>query len=134
MKPSRSIPLSLKVVAYLFIIIGVLSLLEVVLAILVYRISINIGIIGIFIGIGLLRLSPLAYTWAKIFTCINFIYLLSLIVLFLTRYQELRLLNQNIATAPLYYVLPSSIAAISLVGWQYFVLVSRKVKRLFAKE
>ena len=49
MLPPRPIPQPLKIVAYLFIIGGVLSVLDVVLSLLNGKIKIDFGVLGIFI-------------------------------------------------------------------------------------
>ena len=54
--PPESIPGELKVVAWLFIGFGILSGLEVLWSLTAGRISLNLGLLGIFVGIGLLRL------------------------------------------------------------------------------
>jgi hypothetical protein len=63
----RPIPQPLKIVAYLFIIGGICALLEVIFALASNRISINFGVLGIFIGRGLLRLNPRSLAWAMFF-------------------------------------------------------------------
>lgn len=55
MNPPR--PKALTVVAWIFIIGGVAVAIEILLALLRQHLSLNLGVIGIFIGLGLLRLS-----------------------------------------------------------------------------
>ncbi|NLE37072.1 MAG: hypothetical protein GX621_03510 [Pirellulaceae bacterium] len=50
-------PLPLRIVAFLFILLGVLSATEIVLSLIKGRFNLDIGVLGIFIGRGLLRRS-----------------------------------------------------------------------------
>ncbi len=64
-----SLPLALKIVAVLFILGGISTAIEIVLSLMMGHININFGLLGIFIGIGLLRRSngwracALVFTW-----------------------------------------------------------------------
>ena len=51
------IPLSVKLVAFFFILVGVLSAVEIGIALVDGRVSLQLGVVGIFIGRGLLRRS-----------------------------------------------------------------------------
>jgi hypothetical protein len=63
----RPIPPALKIVAWLFIIGGIFAVIHVIVSLMSGRISINLGVFGIFIGRGLLRLNPRAFAWAMFF-------------------------------------------------------------------
>lgn len=57
-------PLPLTIVAWLFIIAGIFSAWEMVSGLWQGRLSLNLGVLFIFLGRGLLRLRPAAHTWA----------------------------------------------------------------------
>lgn len=128
---SNSIPQSLKIVAYLFIITGLLSAFEIVQALFNNEVSINIGILCFFIGIGLLNLAPIARTWAIVYLVFGSILLFLFIVLLFTQPSSLKLLELDISLIPLYFVLPIWVIIAGLTYWQYQVLSSAKIKRLF---
>src|SRR5882724_12731902 len=65
--PNR-IPVALKVVAWIFILSGIWAAFDVLTALANGNLSINFGVLSFFIGLGLLRLSPVWRTWALIFT------------------------------------------------------------------
>jgi hypothetical protein len=53
-------PLALKIVAYLSIFYGISSIIDIISSLLTNRVSFNLGVIELFIGLGLLRGSK---TW-----------------------------------------------------------------------
>ena len=57
--PSQQIPTSLKVVAALFILSGVSSVIDIFVSMAYGNINFNFGVLGLFIGFGLLRAQPL---------------------------------------------------------------------------
>ena len=81
------IPVSLKVVAVLFILGGIHSVIEVVLDLMQSKININFGVLGLFIGPGLLALRRGWRTCALVFTWIALIFLpiLTVIMFFWVR-------------------------------------------------
>lgn len=124
---------SLKIVAYIYTIFGVASILEIILALYEPRISINIGVFCLLIGIGLLRLSPLAYTWAKVYVYLIAVFLFIFIVLFWVQYPNINLLNANIETIPRFLVVIGWVIAIGITYWVHRILNKTEVKRLFNK-
>src|SRR5437762_3541841 len=68
MRRHDNIPASLKIVAWLFILFGISSAIEIVVAIFQGRLSFNFGVVGIFVGRGLLRLQPGWRTCALVLT------------------------------------------------------------------
>jgi hypothetical protein len=65
---TQIIPTSLKLVAYLFVFSGFSSLLGILLNLFAGKISVQLGVLGIFIGFGLLRLEERWRIWALAFT------------------------------------------------------------------
>ena len=84
MYEKRNIPVSLKIVAILFILGGINSVIEIIVAIANSRININFGVLGLFIGPGLLALRPGWRTCALVFIWIALIFIpiFSVLVLF----------------------------------------------------
>ena len=127
----QPIPKPLKVVAYLFIIGGIFAVIEVIMALLNSRISINFGILGIFIGQGLLRLNPHSLSWAMFFVWLGLIFTPIAAVLFLFTPGNLNMFGVNAGQAPPGLGFIFSIAAFALVYWEYTVLTKRQIRQLF---
>ena len=62
MNPQR--PLSLTIIAWLFIIVGLFSVLDIISGLWQQHFTLNLGVVSIFIGRGLLKLRPAALSWA----------------------------------------------------------------------
>jgi hypothetical protein len=73
MDSNQSAPTSLKIVAWLFILGGICSLMEVLVSLMRRWIDLNFGVLGLFIGRGLLRFSPGWRTCALVFLWIALI-------------------------------------------------------------
>ena len=56
--PRPPLPLSLKIVGWLFIVFGTLSAVDIITSLVAGKLNLNFGVLQIFIGWGLLRLSP----------------------------------------------------------------------------
>src|SRR5262249_43519335 len=71
-RPLWRVPLSLRVVAWLFIAEGILAFVRIVIGCLFQgTVSLDVGIFAFFVGRGLLRLSPGSRRWALIFSGIS---------------------------------------------------------------
>ena len=68
-------PRSLKIVAYLFLIGGIFSVIDTVVELFIGRLSFNLGVLIIVIGLGLLRFNPRSLAWAMFFTWIGLVFL-----------------------------------------------------------
>jgi len=73
MNEERRLPASLKAVAILFIIGGIFCAIEVIVSLTLGRININLGVLGLFIGPGLLALRSGWRTCALVFIWIALI-------------------------------------------------------------
>lgn len=133
MNIARPIPASLKVVAAIFILSGVCSLLEVAISLLNGRISFNFGVLGVFIGIGMLRLTPIWRTWALIFVWIELIVAPIGGFLFLTATTPLtyQLFGITFGQASKVAGIIAALVVFLLALWQYRVLTRRDVRSLF---
>ena len=75
MKTPKQAPLAFKIVAALFIVSGIYAALEVLVSLANSRIYLNFGVLGIFIGLGLLRFRRGWRTCALVFTWIALVLL-----------------------------------------------------------
>ena len=66
-------PVSITVIAWVFIAFGILAAIDIVWSLFLRRLSLNFGVLGIFIGHGLLRLSNTARIWALVFIWVQLI-------------------------------------------------------------
>lgn len=114
-----AMPVDLKAVAWVFIAFGILAGIEIVMAMADSRISINFGVLGIPVGIGILRLSPgwricgLVLLWLTMILC-GIVGLMSLFG------------GALLATL-------LALAFFALARWQYGVLTRDNVRRLFVR-
>jgi hypothetical protein len=130
----RQLPTSLTVVAVLFIIGGVLAVLDIIASLTQHRIEFNFGVLGFFIGPGLLRLSRGWRTCALVFTWIGLIvtpiFLLALFdapgPLFFT------FLGTPAGTVPKMLWMVFIVSMFLLCLWQYRVLTREDVRELFS--
>jgi len=131
----------LKVVAWVFIAQGIFAALEIISQLLVRQISINLGIIAIFIGIGLLKLTPGWRTVALVYLWIGFILIpvfSGLLVFAAVAGGNLTFKLFGVAVAqpgPLFLaIFIAVIAAVyALMIWQYRVLRDSGIRALFQK-
>ncbi|MFH5802851.1 hypothetical protein [Alienimonas sp. DA493] len=132
----RPLPTALKVVAWLFIITGALAAWDVLAALLNGRISLNFGVLGLFIGPGLLRLSSGWRTCGLVLLWIEMI-LIPLAILALVASGgplDVTLSGEPAGEAPLLVGLGVVGALLALVVWEYRVLTRPDVRRLFELE
>ena len=131
---SPSIPVLLKVVAWIFIIGGVLACIEIVVALMNEHVNINIGVLGLFIGPGLLKLRrswrtcALAYLVIALIT-IPIITLLSLVAP--ASEFGICIFGQPLGRAPMELVLVIAIGSFSLGAWVLWVLTRPQIRALF---
>lgn len=128
----QPVPQLLKIVAYLFIIGGICAAIEVVMALLESRISINLGVLGLFIGQGLLRFNPRSRAWALFFIWLGLIIMPIAAVLFLFTPGDWNFFGMKAGQAPPGVGFVFSSALFALTYWQYKVLTNREIRRLFA--
>jgi hypothetical protein len=133
MTESRLIPTSLKVVAVLFVLSGLSSLVEVIYSLGHGNLSINIGVLGLFIGPGLLRLSRGWRTWALVFTWLAIIVTPIAAVAFLAAQGpiEFRLFGRRVSDAPTALGVGMAALVFLVALWQYRVLTRPDVRALF---
>jgi len=133
MNATQSIPTSLKVVAALFILGGILSLIEIIVSLMNHRISFNFNVLGLFIGAGLLRCSPTWRGWALAFTWLALIGvpLVGLIFLAAPGPLDFRFFGQDMGQVPKSAWFALAVPAFLIAVWQYRVLTRPEVRTLF---
>ncbi|MBW3635029.1 MAG: hypothetical protein KY445_01025 [Armatimonadetes bacterium] len=126
----RPIPQSLQIVAWLFIVGGIFAAINMVVSLLAGRININLGVLTVFIGQGLLRLNPHSLTWAMVSIWLGLVLTPFTAVMFLFNPGDVKIFGLNAGQAPpgLGFVL--SVAAFALIFWQYRVLTSHQIRQL----
>ena len=129
----RAIPQPLKVVTWLFILSGICAAIEIVFLLLAGHININLGVLSIFVGRGLLRLNPRALTWAMFFTWLGLIFMPIFIAISFFKTANLSFLGLPLGPAPSGLTFVMGIAAFALIYWQYTVLTRPKIRQLFLR-
>ena len=123
MDENRRIPVALKVVAILFIVWGVCAVIEVVLSLMRARISINFGVLGLFVGYGLLRLRPGWRTCGLVFLWIGMIGVpvVAFIMLSSSAPINFEVFGQKVGRASKEFALVMAVVMFVLCVWQYRV-------------
>lgn len=129
----QPLPRSLTVVAALFVLSGVLALVEIVLALLSGRIDLNFGVLGVPIGWGLLHLSPGWRTLAVVFLLIAVVGLPIIALLFLgaSGPVTVTLFGWSVGSASKELALVVSALAFAMSAWQLWVLMRPDIRALF---
>ncbi|NJL39222.1 MAG: hypothetical protein HC899_22595 [Leptolyngbyaceae cyanobacterium SM1_4_3] len=119
--------------AYLFIVSGVLAVVDIVLSLLNNKINIDLDVLGLFIGRGLLQLNPTSHTWAIVLTRISMLLGTIVMFLFLLTSSGFELFGQTVGQAPpgLAFIVSGVLTAV--VYWQHSILNNSEIKRLFGK-
>ena len=127
------IPTSLRVVSLLFLLGGVLSMIEVIGSLMLGRLNINFGVLAVFIGPGLLRLSQGWRTCALVFLWIAIIGIPIIAILLMTTSGPLdfKLFGQKVGHASREFGISLAGVMLVLAVWQYRVLTRPDVRRLF---
>jgi len=133
MDENRQIPASLKAVAILFILGGIYSAIEVVVSLMHSHININFGVLGLFIGLGLLRFSRGWRTCALVFLWIAMIGIPIIAILMLGYSQPLdfKVFGQTVGHVSKEFGLAIAVILFLLSFWQYRVLTRPDVRTLF---
>ena len=127
------LPASLVVVAVLFIIGGVSSVIEVLLSLMNGHININFGVLGLFIGPGLLRLRRGWRTCALVFIWLGLIFapIVALLVLTTNGQANFNVFGQRVGGIPDVLALAIVAVVFAIVLWEYRVLTRPDVRELF---
>lgn len=130
---TRALPLSLRLVAGLCITFGTLSLFQALVLLGRNHISIDLGILQIPMGFGLLRLKRRWWTCALVFLRIGFVLLSIVTIVFLVHPGPfwLRWMGTPVGTVRREWAILSLLWGWALAVWEYRVLTSARVKALF---
>ena len=133
MESKRCVPVSLKVVAWLFIIGGIFAAIEIVVSLMNGRINLNFGVLGLLIGPGLLGLKPGWRTCALVFIWIALILLPIVIVLMMSVSGPLdvSVFGQKVSHCGKAIGLLVGIVMFAVTFWEYRVLTRHEVRQLF---
>lgn len=129
-----TIPRPLKIIAYLFVICGIFSIIEIVAGFFIGRIIFNLGFLYILIGLGLLRLNPRWLVWAIWFTWLELLLtpIIGVISVYMPHpFQHMDIFGFYAGQIPQGLILSVITAMFALFCWQYSVLKSRQVRALF---
>ena len=125
-------PLALRIVAGLFTFTGVCAVIEVVLLLTRGHIDLNFGVLGLWIGPGLLRHNRTWRTWALVFLWIGLIGSPVFTLLALTRSAlDFKVFGIPVGKVPNGIGLIVAAAVFLLSLWQYRVLTRPEIRRLF---
>lgn len=133
MEQAPPIPAALKVVAALFILSGVSAALEMLFALFQSRISINFGVIGLFVGLGLLGLRSGWRTCALVLLWIGMIGIpvIGLLMLGSSAPLNFAVFGVTIGHIPKPAGLVMAAGLFLLAVWQYRVLTRPDIRALF---
>jgi hypothetical protein len=132
--PSRpKPPTSLVVVAVLFILGGASAVFEAIIALLHGSVDLNFGVLGLFIGPGLLRFSRGWRTCALVFTWLGLLGLPIIAVMFLISSLplDITVVGQKVGNLSKFIGVFAGVTIFALTVWQYRVLTRPDVRRLF---
>ena len=133
MDDAPQIPTALKIVAGLFILSGVWAILTILGAMLQGRIYINLGVIGLFVGLGLLGLRPGWRTCALVLLWIAMVAapFVGLLMLFRRDPIDVVVFGRKVGQAPGPFGLFIPTVIFLLAFWQYRVLTRPDIRALF---
>jgi hypothetical protein len=127
------IPIQLKLVAWIFILAGISAAIEILIDASNGRMNLNFGVLGVPIGIGLLRLRTGWRTLALVFLVIAlaFIPVLSVLALSTPGNLSFNIFGQKVAalSPPLFFTLLAVFFVFTF--WQFRVLVRPDVRAMF---
>ena len=133
MEQRQPTPTALKVVAVLFILGGLSSAIDVLIRLTQGSLFLNFGVLGLFIGPGLLRYSRGWRTCALVFLWLGMVGFPLAAVLVLATDQPLRytVFGQQMGEAPKGAGVAVAALGFALALWQYWVLTRPRVRQLF---
>lgn len=130
------VPTCLKVVAWLFIIGGVIAVIEIIVSLMNNHININLGVLGIFIGLGLLKLRSGWRTCGLVFIWIALVVLPVCGILAIANPSGIhyKIMGQNAGSAPLPIALGVVVFVFCVALWEYKVLTRGDIREMFLGE
>lgn len=124
--------LALKVVSATFVVAGILAAIQTLFAATDGLVSVNLGLLGIPVGIGLLRHAPVWRVLGLVLACLNALCMFLLGAVWLATDQPVSYsgLGQT-GTLPPVVVAVFALLALVVSAWQHWVLTRPRVKQLF---
>ena len=130
---ARDNPMALRIVAGLFVLQGLLTAVDVVLKLFHDHLDLNLMLLCLWIGPGLLRHSPTWRKWALAFLWLGFFALSLLILLALLRPPlDFKIFGFPAGPVPPVLTLLFLLAMFLLTLWQYRILIRPDIHGLFA--
>ena len=127
----KTIPLSLKIVAWLFIIGGISAVIEILISLAHGRINFNFGVLGIPAGFGILKLSRGWRVCGLVLLWFGLIITPIIFIIGLTKPATVSILGYPTGKVPGIVVSIIAIPIFLLLIWQYRVLTRPDIKELF---
>lgn len=125
-------PASLRVVAGLFVFAGVCAAIEIIVSLFCGRLSLNLSMLGLWIGPGLLRHDRTWRTWALVFLWFGLIGLPLFCLLALGHAPlKFKLFGIVLGKVPPVFGLAMAAVIFPIILWQYRVLTRPDIRQLF---
>ena len=125
-------PSSLTIVAWLFIISGGFSAYDIISGLWQQRVSLNFGVLFIFIGGGLLKLRPAAHSWALAMVVLAWFILAVAVICSFCGLGTVRIGHEEVTGGHRYLaIIGIAVLFGTLLAWMSRVLTSRDVVELF---
>ena len=136
MKLDSRIPTSLKIVAGLFFLAGASSLIQIIASLTKGEISLNFGVLALFVGYGLLQLKKGWWTVALFLLWIAFLgsTAFTLMLAFSQAPLSVNMFGEKVGHAPKIYGFAVILVIFLVALWQYRVLTKQEIKELFEKK
>lgn len=128
-----AVPLSLKISSGLFIVFGVSAIIEVIVSLMRSHLNLNLGVLSLFVGLGLLRFSPGWRTCGLVFLWFTMIMAPVIGIMMMSSDGRLNfnVFGQKVGTVPPVLGVVMAVGAFALALWQYRVLTRSEIRRLF---
>ncbi|AQT67339.1 hypothetical protein STSP2_00483 [Anaerohalosphaera lusitana] len=133
MTQNKKLPLSLRIVAALFILTGISGILEMIIGLFQDEFILNIGgILALLTGLGLLKLSS---GWRSFALFVLWFYMIGipamLVFCAISDNDKMQIFNKEIVNPPLLYDLAFMVPLFLIVLWMYHILTRPNVRKLF---
>ena len=123
-------PLSITVIGWVFLLLGILAAIEIILAFAEHRISLNYGVFLGFVGYGLLKLKASSRRWAIRWAIFGYAFFFLLLVLLLSGQTKLN--GQPVTEFSQYAAGVLLIVGFyALMGWAHSILRQPDIISLF---
>jgi len=129
------LPVSLKIVAVLFILSGIGAAIEVLASLMRGGINVNLGVLGIFVGIGLFNLKAGWRTCGLVFLWFGMILIpvVGLLAIVGSGQAHYNVFGIKGGSVPMPVALGVAVFFFCIVLWQYRVLTRPDIRELFVK-